>query len=144
SLKHVTDAAVPQIEGLAVARVQLLHQAPDLKLIRLEQQVEVVRHQTVGAAPDREARADVGEPGQKALLVRSAQADLLTRVGARHHVIQGARNVDAEWASHDAWLRNRRSIARPKRQFEDFLDNLIVAMRIDHVRATRDRKNRLM
>jgi len=61
TVEEMALVPVPPVEPLGVDTVESLHAGRDIPMWRLEEKVEVVRHQAVGMAPPFEALDDVLE-----------------------------------------------------------------------------------
>jgi hypothetical protein len=61
ALEQVSLVAVPSVEPLRVASVEVLHADRDVRVRRRDEHVVVVRHQAIRVAPPTEPDDDVAE-----------------------------------------------------------------------------------
>ena len=89
-LKHMPDLLVPEVVGLRVAAIQLPHAEREIRLRRLDQQMIVIVHQTVGMAHPPIAIDNMGQQAQPLQAVPVVSHDVLPGVAPTRDMVDGA------------------------------------------------------
>jgi len=96
------------VEALRIDTVQLPHAQRQVALWRLDQQMIVIVHQTVGVAEPTEARHHFAKTAQKQRPILIIKKDRIPRIAARSDVIDCTGKLKTKWASHKykiTWLK---------------------------------------
>lgn len=83
----MADPPMPPIRRLGEDAVQLTHPLREIPLRRFEDEVVVVRHQTIGVTEPVEPLDDLRQHLEKGLAVPVVLVDRLTPIAARRDVI---------------------------------------------------------
>jgi hypothetical protein len=100
ALEEMPDAAVSLVEGLGVQAVERLHPDCEIRVRRLQDKVDVVRHQAVGKASPVPLLDDTAEQPEIRLTIEVVQIDRLLRVPTRVHVKDPVLDLFPEWPCH--------------------------------------------
>lgn len=92
---------VPPMETAGVKGQKPLHAGPKIGLGRLDNQVQVVRHQAAGMDLPAGLGAGLARGVDEALAVLVVFEDGFAAVAAIHDVVKGPRVLDAQLARHD-------------------------------------------
>lgn len=114
----MTRTHVPTIERLGVDPVQVAHPARQVCLRRLDEQMVVIRHQTVRVADPAEALDGVAQHLKEELAVRINEEDVLPRVAATREPTGVADSAvfRLQLPSYSAPLSSRRQPSYSKRR----------------------------
>jgi hypothetical protein len=92
-LKQMPDSVVPSIQCLRVNAIQLPHPLGQVPIWRLDYQMIVVIHQTVGMADPVKALGDLKKGSEKQFTVSVVPKNRLAFVAPRSDVVQGPRRI---------------------------------------------------
>ena len=96
------------VEGARVAAVQVPHALVEVRLGRLDDQVEVVSHQAAHVHAPVVAALDPAEDVEEDPAILVVQDDGTVVVATCRHVVEGAGFEVAAWASHRPKVAPRR------------------------------------
>src|SRR5262245_3040273 len=105
ALPDMPATAAKLVVALCVRDQQSLDEATDRVLERLDQQVDVVRHQAVAIQLERLPLTQVRCGLEESLKIRAVEEDLLPVVPTIHDV------VNQPWSNRSQWTRHRSRIA---------------------------------
>ena len=91
---------MPAVERLGVHPVELPHSPGQGGIDRLDQQVVVVRHQTIGMTEPVESRNSLSEYLEELLAIGVVEKDILICITAGSDVIHRAWVFDPQWSGH--------------------------------------------
>ena len=94
AFKQMPSPKVNFVEAPHVSGEQRLQDAPRREAIDLQQQVEVIRHQDIGAERERVALAHGPKRFDEGLVVTLPEENLLPVIAPRHHVIEQSFRLD--------------------------------------------------
>jgi hypothetical protein len=94
------DLAMAAIKDLCVDPVELPHPAGEIRLGRLDQQMIVIVHQTIGMAEPAKTTDHLTEDGQPSLPICIDQDDALARIAATGHMVDCVGEFNAKGPSH--------------------------------------------
>ena len=94
-LEEMSDATMASIGGLRIAASELAHPLRKIRLGRLDQQMVVIVHQTIGMAQPAEAINDMREERQQRGSVLVIGHDVLPGIAATRDMIDGTGIFDA-------------------------------------------------
>src|SRR5215210_2184063 len=101
TLEQMPALGVPPVEPLGVPAVEPLHSLGDVRLRRLDQEMEVVGHQAIAVAPPavppHHGFQELDEGGVVGVVVE----DRLPTIAPRDHVIDAAGDLETGWAWHE-------------------------------------------
>src|SRR3954468_6292075 len=101
ALEEVAVAAMPAVEGLGVLELQAMHALPEIRLRRLHEQVNVVRHEAVREADPAEPQDDHGEQPDVAAVVIVVDKDPPAFNAARIEMKGPVGKFESRFPSHD-------------------------------------------
>ena len=113
----MAHACMSAIESRTVSRAQLSHHARERVLARLEEQVEVVPHQAIGATENAKTCPSGRQQKEESFAILVINNDRLFRIAARHHVMAHRRKA----VTHSGSLKS--PIATPMPGFRPTQDS---------------------
>jgi len=99
-LKQMPHPPVAAVEHLPVDPVELPHSTRQIGLGRLNQQMIVFDHQTIGMAEPTEATNHLAEGAQPGLTTRIGPDGAVLRIPAAGEMVDRVGEFNPEWASH--------------------------------------------
>jgi hypothetical protein len=100
SMKNMINTLVPAIVILAIPGQHPLHNVPDGLSLPLDQQVNVVRHQTVSVEEKGRAVLLFCQQREEFQKVIVTVKDVLPVIAARYYMIETALNLGSQLSSH--------------------------------------------
>ena len=104
--EKVSPLPVPTIETLRVGSQHPAHSGHEVRLRRLQHQMKMVAHETIGVHLPPGLRASLAEGSEERLPVTILNVDSFPAVAPVHDVIPRARILDAQRPGHAAALRD--------------------------------------
>ena len=95
TLQDMADPTMPPIEVLRVPTVQPSHAETERRFGRLEQQMVMIFHQTVGITPPVLLQHFLAEEAEKLLTVGVIKHDRLPRVSSRRDMMEPTRKIES-------------------------------------------------
>ena len=100
SLKDMAHASVTPVAAPGVDTVHLAHALGQIAHLRLDHQMIVVGHPTVGIAHPLHPPADLPEHVEECLSTLIAQGDIRPVIATGGDMVQSTRKLYAQWSSH--------------------------------------------
>ena len=100
SLEQMPYPLIPDVEVLGIAGQQALHDRRSGALIHLDQQMKMVRHQTIGVQLEGMTRLEEPELFQKTPALTIIQEDILLIVASANDVEDRAWEMDSWFSRH--------------------------------------------
>jgi len=100
SFEEVASALVPPVEALRVPAVERAHTSRNVRVRRLDQEMEVVSHQAIGEALPVEPHNRATEPVEEGQAIECIGEDWGAAIAACRHVIEAAGYLKPWLSSH--------------------------------------------
>ena len=98
--EQVAEELVPPVEATRVSAQQPFHSGDQIGLRRLDDQMEMIRHEDIGVNLPARLSASLAQRVDEALAIRIIHEDQFAPVTAIHDVIKRASLLDSQLAGH--------------------------------------------